>query len=159
MKNIDFKNKNVLATIALIVVLVVGGLFITQRGKNSSGRSDDSTLPDVQLLPTVDSSVQVSIDSDAKKQEVTLEVSGVPNGTEFIEYELSYEASVDGERVPKGVIGTIEFDGNDPVSRKITLGTCSSGNCKYDKGVTTIRVNLKFEGDYGAQGFEGEFEI
>ena len=161
MPNINFKDKNMLIIIGVIVIIILVGLFITKGrgGQSKDADSRESVLPDVELLPTVDSSVTVSLSADKLKQDATLEISNIPNGTELIEYELSYDASVEGERVPTGVIGTIEFDGEDPVVRKITLGTCSSGVCKYDKGVNEVRVTLKFEGDYGARLFEDIFKI
>lgn len=156
------ENKNMLFVGAVLVLLVFVGLFVTQTKKSVASKdktSNENVLPDVEILPTVDSTVKVDLKADAKKQEVNLTVNDVPSGTESIEYELSYDADVDGEHVPKGVIGTIEFDGKEPVERKITLGTCSSGTCKYDKGVSKIKAALKFTGSYGSQLFEEEFVL
>ncbi len=159
--NMIKKNKNMLIVAVVLILLAGVGYMVTQgRGGDSANEeANEDILPDVEVLPTVADTVKVDITSDAKKQEASLTVSGVPEGTESIEYELSYEATVDGEKVPKGVIGTIEFDGKEPVKRQITLGTCSSGTCKYDKGITSVKALLKFTGTYGGQLFEGEFEI
>lgn len=153
------KNKNVIVVLVILVVLIGGGLLLTNLGSDSASKDDDDVLPDVELLPTVGPEVEVTLEADPSGEEVILQIAGVPDGTDFIEYELSYDAIVDDESVPKGVIGTITFDGEDPVTRDIILGTCSSGTCKYDEGVEAIKATLKFEGDYGAQLFEGEFEI
>jgi len=159
--NLTEQNKKMLM-VAAVVLLVFGVGFFLVRG-NGSNKADEEAneevLPDIEVLPTVADTVKVKITSDAKKQEASLSVTGVPEGTESIEYELSYDADIDGEKVPKGVIGTIEFDGKEPVKRQITLGTCSSGTCKYDKGITSIKASLKFTGSYGGQLFEGEFEL
>ena len=61
---------------------------------------------------------------------------------------MSYNADVDGESVPRGAIGSGEVKPNESsIKRDITIGTCSSGKCKYDKGVTAIsfliKLNLK----------------
>jgi hypothetical protein len=160
MKMIE-KNKNMLIVVVVLILLAGVGFFMMngRSGNQGTKDADEEVLPDVEVLPTVADTVKVDITADAKKQEASVSVKGVPKGTESIEYELSYDAEVDGEKVPKGVIGTIEFDGKEPVQRKVTLGTCSSGTCKYDKGITSIKASLKFSGSYGAQLFEGEFEL
>ena len=161
--NMDkFKNnKNVLIVGAIIVLLIIVGIFLTssKKASNSGDRAGEDVLPDVEVLPTVDASVKVDLKADAKKENVNLTVTGVPSGTTEIEYELSYDALVDGESVPKGVIGTIPFDGKEPIKRGITIGTCSSGTCKYDKGITSIKALLKFTGSYGSRLFEKEYKI
>jgi hypothetical protein len=45
------------------------------------------------------------------------------------------------------------------VSREITLGTCSSGKCVYDKNVSKVTVTLKFASDKGASKFQKEFSL
>ncbi|KXK12272.1 MAG: hypothetical protein UZ22_OP11002000071 [Microgenomates bacterium OLB23] len=160
MKMIE-KNKNMIIVLVVLVLLVGVGFFFTRgRGADKSGDSaDEEILPDVEVIPTVTEDVKVTITADAKVQEASLSIMGVPEGTEAIEYELSYDALVEGEKVPKGVIGTIEFDGKEPVKRTITLGTCSSGTCKYDKGISTVKATLKFSGSYGDQLFESEYNL
>ena len=66
---------------------------------------------------------------------------------------------MDGEYVPKGVIGDSDVTDGVQVEKKITLGTCSSGTCKYDQGVKSIHALIRFTGSYGAQMFEGDFEL
>ena len=143
----------------IVVILVVSGIIVTQKDNSTKDKSRADVLPEVELIPTVGPEVKVILKADAKKREATIQIAGIPNGTQSVEYELSYNALVEEESVPKGVIGTIEYDGEDPITRKITLGTCSSGTCKYDEGVSHIKVTLKFQGDYGSQLFEGEFDI
>lgn len=151
------KNRNVIIVGGIILVVLVGGFLLLGRTKSkpSSGTSEN-VLPKTEALPTVDSSVIVDLKADKAKKEVTLSVDGIPSGTQTIEYELSYNAEGD---IPKGVIGTIPVDGEKSVTRKITLGTCSSGTCVYDKGVTSIKVSLKFQTASGAQLFEKEFAL
>lgn len=154
------KNKNVVVVVGILLVLLVGGFVLTRGGADSSANKDtESTLPDVEVLPTVDPSVIVKLEADAKGQNVTLMVENFPATTRSIEYELSYDALVEGETVPKGVIGDIDVKGTKPVLKEITLGTCSSGTCKYDDGIKSIHVTLKFVGGYGAQLFTGDFKL
>lgn len=161
MDNI-LKNKNALITGGIIVVLLVGGIALTQMNgsKGSNGSEKESTLPESEVIPTVDASVKVTLEADKLLHEATLAVENYPDGTDEIEYSLSYDATVDGEAIPKGVIGTLEIvSGKNSVSKAVTLGTCSSGTCKYDKITSKISVELKFHGDYGSQLYQGDFDL
>lgn len=142
---------------SIIVAVLVGGFILLggSKGKNTSTNGDE-VLPQSEALPTVDSSVKVELVADRARREVTLSVSNIPAGTDSIEYELSYDAE---GGLPKGVIGTIEVDGKKSIERDITLGTCSSGTCVYDKGVTSIKVSLRFQSSKGASIFEKEFDL
>lgn len=143
----------------VVLLLIIGGFIMMGRGGSSVSEngSQEEVLPDTVAYPTVDASVIVELTADRLKREVTLDITGVPTGTESIEYELSYLAEGD---LPKGVIGTIDVEGKSTVQKTgITLGTCSSGACVYDKGVESVRVSLKFNLPDGPQIFEKEFEI
>jgi hypothetical protein len=152
------KNKNII--IALIITLLLfGGVLIriktSQQKKVKEETKKQEVLPEAEIIPTIDSSVAVNLTSKDKKEAI-LTIKNLPKGTLTIEYELSYLAS---GNLPKGVVGTIAVEGKDMVERKITLGTCSSGTCVYDTGIKSIKVNLRFEGEYGGRLFEKEFEI
>jgi hypothetical protein len=152
------KNKNIIVVGVILLILIVGGFILTQ-SRGGSEKSKADSLPDVEVIPTVGPEVKVSLEADSKKHEVTMEIAHVPDGTESIEYEFSYTKILDGESIQDGAIGTIQFDGDDPISRDITLGTCSAKVCKYHEGVKKINVALKFHGKYGAQLFHKEFGI
>ena len=64
-----------------------------------------------------------------------------------------------GAGLPKGVLGKIALDeGEREVVRDdIVLGTCSSGHCVYDTGVTGIDLTLKFNSDQGASIYRNTF--
>ncbi len=151
-------NKKLLIAVLVGVLLLGGGFyFYSSVLKSGGGDETENVLPEEQVFPTVDASVKVDLSADRLKREVALTIAGVPDNTDTIEYELSYLAEGD---LPKGVIGTIEVAGKKNIEKAgITLGTCSSGACIYDKGVKSIKVSLKFNGDYGAKIFEKEFEI
>jgi hypothetical protein len=159
MKENLIKNKKILVILVIVSVLLIGGIVL--RIKNSGQKKveqktkKEEVLPESEVLPTVDSSVLVDLTSKDGKEAI-LTIEDIPSGTSTIEYELSYLAS---GNLPKGVMGEIEVGDRLKVERKITLGTCSSGSCVYDQGVTSIKANLKFNGDYGSQLFEKEFEI
>lgn len=154
-----FKNKKIVIVFIVLTILIIGIVWAkiksTKQEVPKQEVKKEEILPKSEILPTVDSSVLVDLTSKDKKEAI-LTIKSIPNGTLTIEYELSYLAK---GNLPKGVIGTINIEGENSIERKITLGTCSSGSCVYDEGVTSIKVNLKFEGDYGSRLFEKEFEI
>lgn len=153
------KNKKILIVLVIVSVLFIGSVVLkvksSQQKKMTKEVAKEEILPESEILPTVDSRVLVNLTSKDKK-EATLTIKNIPSGTSIIDYELSYLAS---GNLPKGVVGTVDVEGKNSVERKITLGTCSSGSCVYDQGITSIKVNLKFEGDYGSQLFDKEFKI
>ena len=107
-------------------------------------------------LPPVDASVVVDLTPKGGEQAVILTVSNIPTGTESLEYELSY---LTGEGLPKGALGKISLDGKSEISRDILLGTCSRNVCTYDKGVTSIKLVLKFNSAKGATQFSKEYPL
>lgn len=148
--------KYIIGGVVFFLVLVVGGFLIMFNTKKETVTQDKKeVLTQSEVIPTVDSSVKVELTSENNK-EVTLDINSIPEGTLDIEYELSY---ITGKNVPKGVLGTIDVSGKSSVERKITLGTCSSGTCVYDEGVTSIKVSLKFNNDSGSKIFEKEFPL
>lgn len=154
------KNKKAVAVGIVIFILIFGfiGVQIASKGskKQESKTEKEGVLPESREIPTVDASVKVDLASVKNGREVLLSIDGIPDGTAEIEYELSYLAKGD---LPKGVIGTIKMNSKNSIERQITLGTCSSGTCIYDEGVQSVKVSLKFNGDYGSKIFEKEFDL
>lgn len=156
MENILNSKKLIIIAGCIIVIFILVNIIMSlgKKQKPQVIKTED-VLPQSQLIPTIDSSVEVDLTSSDKK-EVVLKINKIPAGTQTIEYELSYLTKED---LPKGVIGTINLKEENSIKRKITLGTCSSGKCVYDQGVENIKVSLKFNGNYGSKLFEKEFEI
>ncbi len=147
------KNKLIIVAVVLIL-LIAGGVFFL-----SSKRSKTQSTPtqtDTSIIPTVDSSVKVDVENKSSTHELTLSVTGIPKGTDTIDYELSYETEEQGLQ---GLIGTLDTAGKSDASKTITLGTCSSGTCVYHKVKGSIKATLKFNGSYGEQVFEREFAL
>ncbi len=139
----------------VVVLLLIVGYFIFSRGK--SNQQDLSDIePTEEVLPTVDSSVKVSLEGVGGNKEVNLAVSSIPGNTESVDYELSYQTASQGLQ---GVIGTVVTTGKSELEKKLTLGTCSSGTCVYHQVVGKIKLTLKFSGDYGEKIFEKEYEL
>jgi predicted methyltransferase len=94
-------------------------------------------------------------------KEIKLTVAGVPTSTTAIEYELTYSTK---DQPSEGVFSTAKpKDGQSAFAstfeRTITLGTCSRNVCRYHAITSPIKVTLKFEGGYGAQIAQKDFEL
>ncbi|PIP15161.1 hypothetical protein COW98_04980 [Candidatus Roizmanbacteria bacterium CG22_combo_CG10-13_8_21_14_all_35_9] len=148
-------NKNVLIIGAVLLVLLAIGYWLLGR-KNIPKNNQETISPTEIVLPTIDSSVKVDLQSVSGGKDVTLSINNIPSGTDSVDYELSYQTAQQGIQ---GVIGTIDVSNQSDYEKKITLGTCSSGTCVYHQVVGKIKLTLKFTGDYGEKLFEKEYEL
>ncbi|GIW64961.1 MAG: hypothetical protein KatS3mg092_0894 [Patescibacteria group bacterium] len=156
----------------LIFVLLIISYFLIIKNTKSKTNNDSYVVPTQEVLPTVDSSTKVDLKL-IKKGEALLTVTNEPKNTSTIDFELSYQVvnndvSEGGEgTVEQGVIGKCykqekEWqcgESNNGGSRKIILGTCSSGTCRYHNIVGSIKILLRFTGDYGQKIFEKEYQL
>ncbi len=141
------KNKTLLIALAVVVVLVVlGGAFFFISSSKSQPQQQQAAvtpMPTDTPVPSIDpSSLGITLTEGPGDKVVTLKISQTQDLT-AVSYELSYNATVNGEQVARGAIGdiTIKSPGS-PVSQDITLGTCSDV-CHYDTGITDIKLTLK----------------
>lgn len=155
---------------AIVLIILVIGVFIYSR-KQANNNVVTNNSPTDQILPTIDSSVKVDLIS-SKKGEAVLSINNAPDGTKSIEFELSYlvinaDTSEGGSgTVSQGAIGKCYESNNvwecgEPsgTGRKIVLGTCSSGVCRYHNITGPITVSLKFTGDYGEKIFTKNYQL
>lgn len=140
--------KNKLALIGISAVLVVGviaGFIFFQNSKKTEEIVDDGTIEE-QAIEISPEDIGLVLTPNSNNTEVVMMINDTSKFSSF-EYEMNYDAEVDGEIVPRGAIGSGEVEDGKPIKREITIGTCSSGKCKYDTGVTKIsfiiRLNLK----------------
>ncbi len=141
----------ILAVVIIILILTLKSLF--------SGKSDESELiptPTV-ALPTVSNNIKVNLTALAGNKAVRLNIKGITSDMESIEYELTY---ITGGGLPRGVLGKITLKGEKEITRDdIVLGTCSSGKCAYDTGVTSVNLSLKFNTNSGASIFQKTYSL
>lgn len=122
-------NKNqyiIVGGVILVLIAVIG--FMMYKGGTSEQSADKDTVfqEPAEVIPTVDSSVKASITGNT---DAVIEITGIPEGTDEIEYELSY--NTDSGSI-EGVFGSIDVkSGSDSVEEEIKFGTCSSGVCRY----------------------------
>ncbi len=136
--------------IILVVIIII--LFITALGAKSITSHKNETVEEMPTptiaLPTISADVAVDLKAKNDNKIVALEIKNIPSSVESIEYELTY---LTGSGLPRGVLGKINTKGENEISRDdIVLGTCSSGKCVYDTGVTSIDLSLKFNSKDGS---------
>lgn len=159
MDKLKSKNKMILIGGVLVVLLLVGIFYLNSKKSDISTSTPGDQLPTEVVVPTVDSSVKVSLTSVLQKQRVLLSITGMPSGTTSIEYELSYQTlqqGLQGILTPEPISIT---SSQSKFSKELVLGTESSGRFVYHQVMGKINVNIKFNGSYGTKIFEKEFEV
>ncbi len=154
------KNKNTQVAVGILVaLLVIGGLVMFGMKKSGTKETtDDSNLPQAEVIPMVDASTKVMLESGKAKGEVMLSIEGMPTGTTSFEYELAYNTKGD---VQQGAIGTVmDVDGESSYEKTICLCSESSGTRRYHELIDDkITVSIKFDTASGPRKFEKEFEL
>lgn len=167
------KNTKLIIGVVVTLVLITSVVVLAMNGKNSNTtKKTGDVLENEPTVAPVDSSVVVDFKEANKAGEVLLTVKNAPGGTKDIEFELSYDAESAaseesaGGTTQQGAIGKCEKNGDtwecgEPSAdgRKIVLGTCSSGVCRYHKIKSQIDVRLMFNGNYGQRSFEKKYSI
>lgn len=138
-----------------LVLFVFSGYWLLIGRKATVNNKNEQVVPTDAVIPTIDSSVKISLAPLTGRKEVMLSIKNMPKNTNSLEYILSYETREGGLQ---GVNSTTEIIGND-FEKKITLGTCSSGTCVYHNIKDKIKVELVFKGNYGKKIFEKEFSL
>ncbi len=138
-----------------LVLFIVSGYWLLIGKKASVNNKNEQIVSSDGAIPTIDSSVKISLTALTGKKEVLLSIKNIPENTTGLEYILSYETAEGGLQ---GVNSTAEIIGSN-FEKKITLGTCSSGTCVYHNIKDKIKVELIFKGNNGDKYFTKEYEL
>ncbi|SRR5258706_5390503 len=139
--------KKFLPLILLVVgVLVVGGVFMMMKGKKmdvTDETGDDGVMIDVALdkRPIVG----LTPDSVGHYLKMHIEKIQIPNA-KTMDYELVYQVP---DQPAQGVPGSIDISDKTSFDADLLLGSESSGKFRYDEGVETGMVTLRFRNDKG----------
>ena len=155
------KNSKVLGgVIVLLVVLILGGglwYFIAAKSSsNQANQSQENSLggqtQTIGTLSPSDIGLQLVLRSDNKAVKFIANKLG---GVKSLEWNFTYQADIplsDQNQYNQGQKVTQEFGSDSPVilngktsyeSQFRELGTCSSGVCRYDSGVTSVQLEMK----------------
>ncbi|HRN96718.1 MAG TPA: hypothetical protein PLD54_04690 [Candidatus Levybacteria bacterium] len=132
-------NKMLMILGGAMVVLVLIGVGFYFMTSNSGEESDQKKVVQQTLRQIEPEDIGFTLTAAPDSQNVFIDVTK-PDGIDLIEYELSYDAEGD---LPRGTFGEIDIAGGEALPKKVYLGTCSSGTCKPDKGVTLVTVTAK----------------
>ena len=138
-----------------LLLFILSGYWLFIGRKTSINKNNEQTAPLDGVIPTIDSSVKISLTALTEKKEVLLSIKNMSLNTIGLEYILSYETVEGGLQ---GVNSTAEITERF-FEKKITLGTCSSGTCVYHNIKDKIKVELVFKGNYGERYFTKEYKL
>ena len=127
----------------LIGVLVLAGVyFFVLRKPASEETEEEEGLMEVSLIDRPIASLTPTQDGHWLK----LRIEKLLSGADSLDYELLYTLP-DGRT--QGVPGTIDLKGVSEIERDLLLGSESSGKFRYDEGVETGTLTLRFRNEKG----------
>ncbi len=155
------KHKMTILYVGLVLLLGVTGFVVYNAlfGGAPPAQTTQNAIPTPVAMPTVDSSVSVTLTKSAKPYTVDLSVTGMNGKYTSVGYEFSYESKglikgVNSGSTPLDVSGKSDF------SREVYMGTCSRNDCTPDTGVTKVSVALEFTDTTGNKSqFSKDFDL
>lgn len=126
----------------LLIFLIIGGYYFFLAKKPYPQVSTPVPEQAEEVISTIspnDLGLTFVARNDGKA--VKFEITNAKD-IEMVDYEISY--LTEGE-IPRGVIGNItKKEGEETIAIDYeVLGSCSSGKCKYDTGVNSVKLVLK----------------
>ena len=143
--------KTTLITLIIIILILLGfiggGFAYLKFGKKPAGKPEQGERVVTQVEKINDLELEkrpyVSLVPREDGKELFLTISNLKLREAKVEYELEYQAGT----MIQGVFGRIDFgEETPPVTKKLLLGSCSKGKCKYDEDVTGGTLTLRFSG-------------
>lgn len=138
-------------------VLVLGGVFFAVRG-NKSVNTADTEEAGLMNVPLSKRPI-VALTPDKPGNYLKLQVEKLDGiGAQTMDYELVYQVP-DGPS--QGVPGTVEIKGMSSFENNLLLGSESAGKFRYDEGVETGTLTLRFRDANGKllAKFSSEFKM
>lgn len=137
------KDKRQIIVVAVLVgLLLIGGGYYLLFANKSAKPAPVQQQVEEEVVPTIaidDLGLEFTARSDGKA--VRFSIDNIKD-IQSVDYELSYMAK---GNLPRGAIGSLDVKSSQTVLKSdyIELGSCSSGKCKYDEGVSSIKLILK----------------
>jgi hypothetical protein len=140
------KDKRVLiaAGVAVIaLILIVVGVFMLMKGSNSSQTAQQAATPtEAPVLSLQPGDIGLTLVEAADMQTATMTITKTGDITS-VDYQLSYNALVSGQSIPRGTIGHVDVKTpGQTITQKMVFGTCSDV-CHYDTGITQVQLIVK----------------
>lgn len=137
------KQKQVIIVGVIVLLLALGiGYYVqsSQQQKTSPTTASSQEEEDVvQAISAEELGLTLVARSDNKAVKFIITN---PKDITAIDYEISYTAE---GSIPRGLIGQVKIESGESEidSGYKDLGSCSSGKCKYDTGVSEVKLVLK----------------
>lgn len=131
----------ILLGVGLLAVII--GIIVVKNLKKQ-GTDDESDIAVPEIPADQRPSVSLTPTNDGHWLNFVVSKTNV-KGAASMDYELVYSVKNGGQQ---GVPGTVKLDGSN-VERKLLLGSESSGKFRYDEGVETGTMTLRFRNSSG----------
>lgn len=148
------RNLAIILIIAIVILLLVGGVLIL-RSRKAKEPSVTKKPEGVLIETSLEERPYINLTPSSDGHWLTIEVSRIKE-TESLEYELLYNTA---SGATQGSINTVSLNGKSSYSKKILLGSESSGHYKYDEGVTQGTLTVRLRGGRGTRKFVSEFHL
>lgn len=141
------KDKRILVAAGVAVlalVLIIVGVVMLTRGSNSAQNSGQSAAQptEVPVLALQPSDIGLTLVEAASMQTATMTITKTSDITS-VDYQLSYNAMVSGQSIPRGTIGHVDVKTpGQTITQQMVFGTCSDV-CHYDSGITGVQLIVK----------------
>ncbi len=142
------KDKRILIAIVVVVLLIVGGGgYFVLAGRSQKTQEPEQQIEEVAQLDANEIGLKLEVAADKKNVKLVIEKT---DGIKHIAYDITYDADSrdkegqsEGVKVPRGFSDEKDLEGGPYESKEYFLGTCSSGTCIADKGVTSVKADVK----------------
>ncbi len=141
----------VIITIIVGLVMIINKFFRKPTTNKQSGQIKST-------LKAADPNIKVDLKPADLGKTLTLTITNYPSDITSIEYELTYQTENNKQ---EGVFGQIKLENREKsIQRELTLGTCSSGVCRYHNLTDGLGLlTIKFNSPKGASRFQKEFKL
>ena len=139
------KNRNLLIVggIGLVLIIAVAGFILFSGKPSNQAQNAQTALPTQVPVPTLaPDAIGLTLVESSDMHKATMKIANTQD-IASVDYQLSYNAMVSGQQVPRGTIGHVDVKTpGQPISQDMVLGTCSDV-CHYDSGITDIKLVVK----------------
>ncbi len=135
---------------AVIIILLIGaGVFVFGKKESKSENIQQTE----QVIKEIDpEEIGLTLTPANQNRQIIFNATKL-DGVDKITYTLSYEAEGPEGPLLRGSEGSFDIASGDyELPRTIDLGSCSSGTCKFDKGVREAEFDIRVDFTNGEVG-------
>lgn len=148
-------NKKLIIPVVIFIFIILGGSFWFLRSRRAKEVTPAKEPEGVLIETSLAERPYITLTPTSDGHWLTIEVSRIQNA-DNLEYELLYNTE---SGATQGSINTVKLKGETSYSKKILLGSESSGHYKYDEGVTQGTLTVRLRGSRGTMKFVTDFHL